>query len=292
MLQNADIALYRAKADGRNRACFFEAGMDQRLRHRKKLEAALRHALAAGQLEVHYQPQIAADSTSVFGVEALLRWRPPVHGMIPPAEFIPVAEETGLIVPIGEWVLRTACRDAASWRGITVSVNVSPTQFRQRDLVRSVEKALCVSRLEAARLEIEVTEGVLIQNTSEALKTLNQLKSVGIMIAMDDFGTGYSSLSYLQKFPFDKIKIDRSFVASLREENSAIVRAILGLGRNLGMRTCAEGVETREQLELLRREGCEQIQGFLFGRPMEAAKIGLLLSGAGQRAEHGMCTAH
>jgi EAL domain-containing protein (putative c-di-GMP-specific phosphodiesterase class I) len=241
---------------------------------------------------VHYQPQIAADSTSVFGVEALLRWRHPVHGMIPPAEFIPVAEETGLIVPIGEWVLRTACRDAASWRGITVSVNVSPTQFRQRDLVRSVEKALCVSRLEAARLEIEVTEGVLIQNTSEALKTLNQLKSVGIMIAMDDFGTGYSSLSYLQKFPFDKIKIDRSFVASLREENSAIVRAILGLGRNLGMRTCAEGVETREQLELLRREGCEQIQGFLFGRPMEAAKIGLLLSGAGQRAEHGMCTAH
>jgi EAL domain-containing protein (putative c-di-GMP-specific phosphodiesterase class I) len=173
-----------------------------------------------------------------------------------------------------------------------VSVNVSPAQFRQRDLVRSVEKALSASRLEAARLEIEVTEGVLIRNTSEALKTLNQLKSVGIMIAMDDFGTGYSSLGYLQKFPFDKIKIDRSFVASLREENSAIVRAILGLGRNLGMRTCAEGVETWEQLDLLRREGCEQIQGFLFGRPMDAAKISSLLSRAGQRAERRMCAAH
>ena len=280
ILQNADIALYRAKSDGRNRACFFEPGMDERQRRRRELETALRHALTAGQLEIHYQPQVSIESAAVFGVEALLRWRHPDRGPIAPAEFIPVAEETGLIVPIGDWVLRTACQVAARWPQITVSVNVSPTQFRERDLVWSVEEALAAANLPPDRLEIEITEGVLIQNTAEALRTLKQLKQVGVKIAMDDFGTGYSSLSYLQKFPFDKIKIDRSFIASLHEENSSIVRAIVNLGHSLGMRTCAEGVETDEQLWLLRREGCEQAQGYLFGAAMEAGMVDRLVPAA------------
>jgi predicted signal transduction protein with EAL and GGDEF domain len=280
VLQNADIALYRAKFDGRNRACYFEAGMDKRLRRRKELETALRHALVAGQLEIHYQPQVTLDSTTMVGVEALLRWRHPERGSIAPAEFIPVAEESGLIVAIGDWVLRTACRDAARWPDLVVSVNVSPAQFRQRDLVRSVERALAAAQLRADRLEIEITEGVLIHNTAEALTTLAQLKAIGIKIAMDDFGTGYSSLSYLQKFPLDKIKIDRSFVASLCEDNSAIIRAIIGLGQSLGMQICAEGVETTEQAWLLRREGCEQAQGFMFGHAMQPALIDGLLAEA------------
>jgi diguanylate cyclase (GGDEF)-like protein/PAS domain S-box-containing protein len=280
ILQKADIALYRAKAEGRNRARFFEAWMDERQRRRRDLETALRHALTAGQLEIHYQPQVSIESTALIGVEALLRWRHPDRGPIAPAEFIPVAEETGLIVPIGDWVLRAACRVAARWPQLTVSVNVSPTQFRERDLVWSVEKALAAAHLPPERLEIEITEGVLIQNTAEALRTLTQLKQVGIKIAMDDFGTGYSSLSYLQKFPFDKIKIDRSFVASLCEENSSIIRAIVNLGHSLGMHTCAEGVETKEQLWLLRREGCEQAQGYLFGAAMDADMVDLLMPAA------------
>jgi diguanylate cyclase (GGDEF)-like protein/PAS domain S-box-containing protein len=210
VLQNADVALYRAKADGRNRACFFQNGMGEGLRRRKSLETALRHALGTGQLELHYQPQVTLDAAAMFGVEALLRWRHPERGSIAPTEFIPIAEESGLIVPIGEWVLRTACREAARWPGLTVSVNVSPVQFRQGDLVRSVESALSAAELQADRLEIEITEGVLFQNTVETLRTLAQLKAIGIRIAMDDFGTGYSSLSYLQKFPLDKLKIDRA----------------------------------------------------------------------------------
>jgi diguanylate cyclase (GGDEF)-like protein/PAS domain S-box-containing protein len=278
VLQNADVALYRAKADGRNRACFFQNGMDEGLRRRKSLETALRHALGTGQLELHYQPQVTLDAAAMFGVEALLRWRHPERGSIAPTEFIPIAEESGLIVPIGEWVLRTACREAARWPGLTVSVNVSPVQFRQGDLVRSVESALSAAELQADRLEIEITEGVLFQNTVETLRTLAQLKAIGIRIAMDDFGTGYSSLSYLQKFPLDKLKIDRSFIASLYDDNCAIVRAIVGLGRSLGMETCAEGVETEEQVSLLRREGCHQAQGFKFGRAMPPAMIDRLVA--------------
>lgn len=286
ILQNADIALYRAKFDGRNRACFFEAGMDLRLRRRKALETALRHALMAGQLTVHYQPQVTLASAAMFGVEALLRWRHPDRGSIAPAEFIPVAEESGLIVAIGDWVLHTACREAARWPDLVVSVNVSPAQFRQRDLVDSVQSALAAAQLRADRLEIEITEGVLIRNTSDALKTLARLKEIGVRIAMDDFGTGYSSLSYLQKFPLDKIKIDRSFVATLCEDNSAIVRAIIGLGQSLGMQTCAEGVETAEQARLLRREGCEQAQGFMYGHAMEPALIDRLLDAPDRSRGH------
>jgi diguanylate cyclase (GGDEF)-like protein/PAS domain S-box-containing protein len=275
LMQKADIALYRAKEDGRGRACFFETGMDERLRERKFLEASLRHALTSGQLEVHYQPQVDAGSAMITGVEALLRWRHPTRGLVPPAEFVPVAEEAGLIVPIGDWVLCTACSDAVRWPGIRVSVNISPVQFRQRGLVQAVQQALALSGLEPWRLELEITEGLLIQNAAEALGILAQLKALGVAIAMDDFGTGYSSLSYLQKFPFDKIKIDRSFVGRLDEDagNAAIVRAIVGLGRSFGISICAEGVETEAQLEVLRREGCEQAQGYLFGRAMEVGAI-------------------
>ena len=280
ILQNADIALYRAKFDGRRRACFFQTGMDEALRRRRALESALRHALSAGELAVHYQPLVSLDSASVIGVEALLRWNSPDRGRVAPADFIPVAEESGLIVGIGEWVLRAACREAARWPELVVSVNVSPAQFRQRDLVGSVKAALAEARIGAEQLELEITEGVLIANTADALRTLRQLKDIGVRIAMDDFGTGYSSLSYLQKFPLDKIKIDRSFISGLGEGSSAIVRAIIGLGHSLGMQICAEGVETADQARLLRREGCKQAQGFLFGQAMEPALIDELLAGA------------
>ena len=217
----------------------------------------------------------------VIGVEALLRWNSPDRGRVAPADFIPVAEESGLIVGIGEWVLRAACREAARWPELVVSVNVSPAQFRQRDLVGSVKEALAEARIDAEQLELEITEGVLIANTADALRTLRQLKDIGVRIAMDDFGTGYSSLSYLQKFPLDKIKIDQSFISGLCEDSSAIVRAIIDLGHSLGMQICAEGVETADQARLLRREGCKQAQGFLFGQAMEPALIDELLAGTG-----------
>jgi diguanylate cyclase (GGDEF)-like protein/PAS domain S-box-containing protein len=282
LLQKADIALYRAKEDGRGRACFFKAGMDERLRARKFLESSLRHAMAAGQLELQYQPQVDAGTGAITGVEALLRWHHPTRGPVPPAEFVPVAEEAGLIVPIGEWVLRTACRDAVRWPGLKVSVNVSPVQFRHRGLVQAVEQALEESGLEPGRLEIEITESLLIHHTGEALRTLEQLKRLGVAIAMDDFGTGYSSLSYLHRFPFDKIKIDRSFVDGLGEGtgSAAIVRAIVGLGRSFGICICAEGVETPAQLEVLRREGCDEAQGYLFGKAMTVSAIDGLVRGA------------
>jgi diguanylate cyclase (GGDEF)-like protein/PAS domain S-box-containing protein len=279
LLQNADIALYRAKAEGRGRFRRFEAGMDEELRQRKALEAALRGALPAGELEVHYQPQVDARSLRLVGVEALVRWRHPERGVVSPAEFVAVAEETGLILSIGEWVLRTACRDAVAWPSLTVSVNVSPVQVRYRDLPGLVSRALADARLPPSRLELEITEGVLLQNAAEALSVLEQVKAGGVRIAMDDFGTGYSSLGYLQRFPFDKIKIDRSFVAGLDAgvENAAIVRAVVSLARTLGACTCAEGVETQGQLARLRAEGCDQLQGYLFGRPAPAAAIGRLL---------------
>jgi diguanylate cyclase (GGDEF)-like protein/PAS domain S-box-containing protein len=280
ILQHADIALYRAKFEGRNRTCFFQPGMDEGLRQRRAMETALRHALTAGELAIHYQPLVALDSATVIGVEALLRWNSADRGMIAPADFIPVAEESGLIVGIGDWVLQTACCEAARWPDLVLSVNVSPAQFRQRDLVGAVRHALAEAQIDPSQLELEITEGVLIANTADALRTLRRLKDIGVRIAMDDFGTGYSSLSYLQKFPLDKIKIDRSFIAGLCEGNSAIVRAIIGLGQSLGMQICAEGVESAEQARLLRREGCTQAQGFLFGRAMAPELIDELLAGA------------
>jgi diguanylate cyclase (GGDEF)-like protein/PAS domain S-box-containing protein len=273
LLQNADIALYRAKEEGRNTFRFFEAGMDARLQARKALERDLRLALARDELELYYQPKVELGEERLSGVEALVRWNHPERGLVPPGEFIGVAEETGLIVALGEWVLRRACSQARAWLALQMSVNLSPVQFRQPNLVDMVRSALQESGIEPSQLELEITEGVLLQNTEGAMTTLRQLKDLGVRIAMDDFGTGYSSLSYLQKFPFDKIKIDRSFVSALetRTDADAIVRAVVGLGHSLGMTTCAEGVETVEQMVFLRGEGCDEVQGYYFGKPMPAA---------------------
>jgi diguanylate cyclase (GGDEF)-like protein/PAS domain S-box-containing protein len=279
LLQNADIALYRAKDEGRNTFRFFEAGMDARLQARKALERDLRLALGRNELELYYQPKIGLAGNRLSGVEALIRWHHPERGLVPPGDFIGVAEETGLILALGEWVLRRACAQATEWSELEMSVNISPVQFKQRDLVNVISRALADSGLEAQRLEIEITEGVLLQHTEAAMTTLRQLKGLGVRIAMDDFGTGYSSLGYLQKFPFDKIKIDKSFVSALetRADADAIVRAVVGLGRSLGMLTCAEGVETAQQLTFLESEGCDEVQGYYFGRPMTASDFERML---------------
>jgi diguanylate cyclase (GGDEF)-like protein/PAS domain S-box-containing protein len=271
LLKNADTALYRAKSDGRGTYRLFEPEMDARLQARRVLEYDLRQALPQQQLKVHYQPQANTEDGRITGFEALVRWRHPRRGLVSPGEFIPLAEETGLIVPIGEWVLRTACAAAASWpASLRLCVNLSPVQFSRCDLPRLVEDVLRTHRLSPERLELEITEGVLIKETEQVLATLQRLKALGVRIAMDDFGTGYSSLNYLQRFPFDKIKIDQSFIRDLEgnPDAAAIVRAVIGLGRSLKIAVIAEGVETAEQHDLLRREHCEEIQGFLIGRPM------------------------
>jgi predicted signal transduction protein with EAL and GGDEF domain len=280
LLKAADMALYGAKADGRGTYRFFEAAMDMRMKARRELEIALRQALAAGQFELHYQPLVNVDSKRITGCEALLRWNHPERGMIPPAEFIPVAEEIGLIVPLGEWVLRKACLDAASWPDdIKVAVNLSPIQVTNQNLVPIVVSALAAAGLPARRLEVEITESVLMHNTETNTATLHRLRELGVHISMDDFGTGYSSLSYLRKFPFDKIKIDRSFISGLPGDNEsiAIVRAVAGLAANLNMTATAEGVETAEQLETIRALGCVEMQGYLFSRPVPPSQIMLLL---------------
>jgi predicted signal transduction protein with EAL and GGDEF domain len=280
LLKAADMALYGAKAEGRGTYRFFEAAMDMRMKARRELEIALRRALAAGQFELHYQPLINVDSKRITGCEALLRWNHPERGMIPPAEFIPVAEEIGLIVPLGEWVLRKACLDAASWPDdIKIAVNLSPIQVTNQNLVPIVVSALAAAGLPARRLEVEITESVLLHNTETNTATLHRLHELGVHISMDDFGTGYSSLSYLRKFPFDKIKIDRSFISGLPGDNEsiAIVRAVAGLAANLNMTATAEGVETAEQLETIRALGCVEMQGYLFSRPMPLAQVMSLL---------------
>jgi diguanylate cyclase len=271
LLKNADTALYRAKADGRGTYRMFEPEMDARLQARRLLERDLREALAQQQLEVHYQPQAELTTRKITGFEALVRWRHPRRGMVSPDEFIPLAEETGLIVPLGEWVLRTACAAAATWPDyLRIGVNLSPVQFGRCDLPQLVEDVLRVNRLPPGRLELEITEGVLIKDIEQALAILRQLKALGVRIAMDDFGTGYSSLSYLQRFPFDKIKIDRSFIGAMGDtaESAAIIRAVTGLGEGLKIPVIAEGVETVAQMDLLRREHCNEIQGYLIGQPI------------------------
>jgi diguanylate cyclase (GGDEF)-like protein len=280
LLKNADMALYRAKAEGRATYRFFEAKMDADMQARRLLEMDLRGALARNEFEVHYQPLVDLHSAKLNGFEALLRWRHPQRGLVSPAEFIPLAEEIGLISPIGAWVLRQACTDAVGWPSdLTVAVNLSPIQFRSRSLALDVVAALGASGLPASRLELEITEAVMLHDTETTLAILTELKALGARISMDDFGTGYSSLSYLRKFPFDKIKIDQSFVRDLanRPESLAIVRAVAGLGSTLGIATTAEGVETIEQLRAVRAEGCTQVQGFLLGRPRPASTIPVLL---------------
>jgi predicted signal transduction protein with EAL and GGDEF domain len=281
LLKNADMALYRAKSDGRGTYRFFEAGMDARAQARRVLELDLRAALQRGEFEVYYQPIRDLKADRIICFEALLRWNHPLRGMVPPSDFIALAEETGLIVRIGNWVLRKACTDAAGWsQDVDVAVNLSPAQFKNRDLVPSIIEALSASGLGAHRLELEITESVLLQDSEATLATLHKLRGLGIRISMDDFGTGYSSLSYLRSFPFDKIKIDRSFVHELasRGDSMAIVRAVTGLGKSLGISTTAEGVETNEQLALLRSEGCTEVQGFLFSRPRPAAEVENMLT--------------
>ncbi|WP_191093193.1 putative bifunctional diguanylate cyclase/phosphodiesterase [Bradyrhizobium campsiandrae] len=269
LLANADSALYRAKREGRGRVCFFETGMDRELRDRRLLQHDLRHALEQSEFQVYFQPQARMDG-EIIGFEALLRWNHPVRGFVPPDQFIPLAEESGLIIEIGDWVLRETCRQAASWpRPLQVAVNLSPVQFQTGDLERSIHQILLETGLAPTRLEVEITEGVLIGDFTRALNLLRRLKALGIHIAMDDFGTGYSSLSYLQSFPFDKIKIDRSFILNLEAtpQSAEIVRAVLSLAHALHIPVVAEGVETEAQRAFLQREACEVMQGYLIGRP-------------------------
>ncbi|MGZ5804867.1 MAG: bifunctional diguanylate cyclase/phosphodiesterase [Xanthobacteraceae bacterium] len=269
LLANADVALCRAKAEGRGSIRFFEAVMDERLREKRALQQELRAAIEHGELALHYQPQ-ARISGEISGFEALVRWHHPIRGLIQPGSFVPLAEESGLIVAMSEWILREGCREAASWpRPLQIAINLSPIQFRHGDLPAQVHQILLETGLAPHRLELEVTEGVLIDDFSRALSILLRLKTLGVRIAMDDFGTGYSSLSYLQAFPFDKIKIDRTFNANLgdNQHSAAIVRAVLGLGRGMNIPVVAEGVETPEQLAFLARESCEEVQGYLIGRP-------------------------
>jgi diguanylate cyclase (GGDEF)-like protein len=276
LMKCADLALYRAKAEGRNGFRFFETAMDLQMRARHALEVDLRRALAEGEFHLVYQPVVRLDTGETTGMEALLRWTHPERGAIPPVEFIPVAEETRLIMPIGEWVLREACTEAARWpESIRVAVNLSAVQFRNRNLVATVMNALAAAGLSARRLELEITETVLMQEDDTILSMLHQLRGLGVRIAMDDFGTGYSSLGYLRSFPFDKIKIDRSFVSGKcsTAESEAIIRAIAELGTTLGIETTAEGIETTQQMELVRRAGCTEGQGYLIGRPRPISEL-------------------
>ena len=281
LMKGSDLALYRAKADGGGTYRFFEPQMDARMQARRTLELDLRKALTNSEFELYYQPIIKLKTGSVEGFEALIRWHHPQRGLVLPGEFIPLAEEIGLIVPLGEWILRQACSDAAHWPSdVTVAVNLSPAQFKSRNLVQAVTSALKKSGLLASRLALEITEFVLLQNSETVLATLRQLHDTGLKIAMDDFGTGYSSLSYLRSFPFDKIKIDQSFVRDLstKKDSREIVRAVVALGSSLGIETTAEGVETIDQLEQLRKEGCTSVQGYLFSQPRPAAEVRSLLA--------------
>ncbi|RUP13274.1 MAG: GGDEF domain-containing protein, partial [Methylobacterium sp.] len=282
LLKNADLALYRAKLDGRGTYRFFEPEMDARMQARRKLELDLRQALARREFQLHFQPQLQLASGTLIGCEALIRWRHPERGLVSPLDFIPLAEEIGLIVPIGEWVVRQACRDAMTWpEHMSVAVNVSPAQFKSDRLVETIISALAGSGLPARRLEVEITEGVLLQENDRTLQTLHRLRELGVRVSMDDFGTGYSSLSYLRSFPFDKIKIDRSFVKDLtsKPDGEAIIRAIAGLGKSLGMTTVAEGVETAEQMQRIRLEGCTDVQGYLISKPVPAEDLRQVFAG-------------
>jgi diguanylate cyclase (GGDEF)-like protein len=280
LLKNADMALYRSKADGRGTFRFFEPQMDERVKARRTLELDLRNAIVHGEFELYYQPLLNLERHEISACETLLRWHHPTRGMVPPVEFIPVAEETGLINQIGEWVLRQACVEAASWPpDIALAVNLSPVQFKNQNLAQLVVSALAHSGLPAQRLELEITEAVLLQNNEATLATLHRLRELGVRVAMDDFGTGYSSLSYLRSFPFDKIKIDRSFICDIadKDESGAIVQAVTSLASRLNMATTAEGVETEAQLQIVERLGCTEMQGYLYSRPVPAAKLAGLL---------------
>jgi predicted signal transduction protein with EAL and GGDEF domain len=273
LLSRADAALYKAKDGGRNSVCFFTSGMGAIFKQRTNLEVELRRALESKSFNLAYQPLFSFHDESLTGFECLLRW--PQNWLFrSPADFIPVAEESGLIVPIGEWILITACRTAAAWDNhLKIAVNISPVQFRQGDLVGIVERALAISGLVPNRLELEVTESLWLQDSDTVLDQLSRLRSLGVSIALDDFGTGYSSLAYLWRFPFDKVKIDRSFVAAIQSDPKAlaIVQTIVAMAKALNLTVTAEGVETEEQARALREAGCDQVQGFFYGRPLSLA---------------------
>ena len=284
LLRNADAAMYKAKDNGRNGYQFFTAELNHALVERLDIERRLRGALSRRQFLLHYQPRIDMDTGRIAGAEALLRWRVPQQGLVSPSRFISVAEDTGLIVPIGRWVLQAACQQARDWQNeglppLIVSVNVSPRQFREGSIVDTIGEALRDSGLAAQYLQIELTEGLAMHGAEKYVHMLGQIKALGVQIAVDDFGTGYSSLSYLKRFPVDQLKVDRAFVTDLATDpdDAVIVQAIIALGHKLNLRVVAEGVETREQLEFLRRSGCDEMQGFLFGRPMIAADFAVLL---------------
>ncbi len=280
LLKSADLALYRAKEDGRGTVRTFEPEMDARVQARRTLEFDLRQALIHGEFELYYQPQIEIASDEIIGFEALIRWNHPTRGRVVPNEFISLAEETGLIVPIGDWVLKQACQQATCWpESIKIAVNLSPIQFKNQSLVDSIVDALKESGLEPTRLELEITESAMLQDTEHTINVLRGLHDLGIRISLDDFGTGYSSLSYLRRFPFDKIKIDQSFVYGLEtaDDALAIVRAVTGLSHSLGIATTAEGVETVEQLKTLCTEGCTEAQGYLISPPRPASEVEVLL---------------
>ena len=280
IIRNADLALYRAKGDGRSTLRFFEPEMDAQMQERRVLEWDLRKALLAGEFELYYQPVVDLASSEISGFEALIRWHHPTRGMVAPGTFIPLAEEIGLIVPLGEWAIRQACATAAQWpENLRIAVNLSPAQFRSPGLLQAIVGALAAAGMSPNRLELEITETILLQDSEATLTLLYRLRELGVRIAMDDFGTGYSSLSYLQSFPFDKIKIDRSFVRDIAESPGSlnIVRAVAALANGLGMTATAEGVETQEQLDTIKSEGCTEMQGFLFSRPLPAVEIERLL---------------
>lgn len=281
LMKNADLALYSAKSEGKNTYRFFSSKMDEDMQYRRQLETDLRRSIKLGQFQLYYQPLVNLDTGRIVAGEALMRWRHPDHGMISPAQFIPLAEETGAIEVLGEWALHQACQDALNWpENVRVSVNLSPVQFRRPGLIDIVKAVLATSELDARRLELEITESVLLQNNAVNLEALHQLRALGLTIALDDFGTGYSSLSYLQRFPFDKLKIDQSFVRDLesRPDSLSIVQSIATLGRNLRMRTTAEGVETLAQLETITAAGCTEAQGYYFGKPMPEPEFRTMLT--------------
>jgi predicted signal transduction protein with EAL and GGDEF domain len=284
LLANAGAALFRAKAKSRGSISIYEPEMDQQIRDRRVLHQDLSLAIKNGELSLYYQPQAISRHTvaesEIIGFEALARWLHPVRGFVPPSDFIPLAEESGLIVAMGEWILREACREAASWpMPLQIAVNLSPAQFMHGDLVGLVHSILLETGLAPGRLELEITEGVLIEDFDRGLALLRRLKALGVRISMDDFGSGYSSLSYLQAFPFDKIKIDRAFVVNLgrNPQSAAIVRAVIGLGHGLEMSIVAEGVETQEQLGFLAEEGCDAVQGYFIGKPLPIGQYGALV---------------
>jgi diguanylate cyclase (GGDEF)-like protein len=280
LIRYADIALYKAKSEGKNTWCYFEAHMSDQIQTRRQLEDDLRHALKHNEFILHYQPRYKVDGQHIVSVEALVRWQHPTQGLLGPDVFIPLAEQTDLIVPLGRWVLREACETALTWPSdILLSVNLSPAQFAVSDVVEDVREVLVQTRFPASRLELEITENVMLNDTDGALTTMNALKELGVRLNMDDFGTGYSSLGYLRAYPFDGIKIDKRFIASISSGSNdrAVVQAIIGLGKAMGLTVTAEGVETEEQLEILGKDQCNEVQGYFMSRPIDKVAFAQLL---------------